>query len=74
MFSRVKDLKGVAVLLPFGRQKIYQRLSQEIRDELALLQDISHETASEWFTSVTGNEMELNQGGLGKIIESGSCM
>jgi ATP-dependent exoDNAse (exonuclease V) alpha subunit len=53
MLSRVKDLRGVAILCPFRQQKIYQRLSQEIRDELARLHDISHETSLKWHESVT---------------------
>ncbi|KAI0722568.1 hypothetical protein C8Q76DRAFT_793606 [Earliella scabrosa] len=44
MLSRVRNLDGLAILRPFPRQKIYQRLPQELREELGRLERLDHET------------------------------
>lgn len=44
MLSRVKTLDGIAVLRWFSPGKIYQRLAQDIRDELARIDDLDNLT------------------------------
>lgn len=48
MLSRVRSLKGLAILQPFAPKKLTGRLSQELRDELRRLDTINLET-SRWF-------------------------
>ena len=44
MLSRVKTMKGLAILRPFPDKKINQRLSQELRDELRRLDRLNEAT------------------------------
>lgn len=41
MLSRVKSIKGLGILRWFPAVKLYQRLSEELRDELKWVDDIS---------------------------------
>ena len=49
MLSRVRSLDGLTVLRPFRRQKIYQRLQQELREELERLEHLDHETKTRYY-------------------------
>ena len=44
MLSRVRSLSGLAILRPFTENKLNQRLSQELRDELRRLDCLDKET------------------------------
>ena len=50
MLSRVRNLDGLTVLRPFRRQKIYQRLQQELRDELQRLEHLDLETKTRYYS------------------------
>lgn len=45
MLSRVKRMDGLAILRHFPERKINDRLSQELREELARLEDLDRETS-----------------------------
>ena len=46
MLSRVRSMKGLAILRPFSDRKILQRLSQELREELTRLDCLAESTAA----------------------------
>lgn len=44
MLSRVRNISGLGILRPFRPTKVYQRLSQELREELARLEKLDSNT------------------------------
>ena len=44
MLSRVRSMSGLAILRPFAENKLTQRLSQEMRDELNRLERLAEQT------------------------------
>ena len=45
MLSRLRKMDGLGILRPFKPKKVYQRLSQELRDEFARLEELDKITA-----------------------------
>lgn len=50
MLSRVRNLSGLGILRPFRSLKVYQRLSQELREELTRLEILDSDTALRYHT------------------------
>lgn len=50
MLSRVRNLSGLGILRPFRSLKVYQRLSQELREELTRLETLDSDTTSRYHT------------------------
>ena len=50
MLSRVRSLSGLAILRPFNHDKLYARLSEELRAELARLETLNDETL-QWYNA-----------------------
>lgn len=48
MLSRVKTLKGLLILRWFPATKIYQRLPEELRQELSRLEQLADKTTKDW--------------------------
>ncbi|KAI0715421.1 hypothetical protein C8Q76DRAFT_603358, partial [Earliella scabrosa] len=48
MLSRVRNISGLGVLRPFRRRKVYQRMSQELRDELERLEALDRATRTRY--------------------------
>lgn len=48
MLSRVRNISGLGILRPFRPNKVYQRLSQELREELTRLETLDLDTASRY--------------------------
>lgn len=59
MLSRVKSLKGLAVLRWFPQDKLYGRLSQDLRNEFARLEVLNETTLNKYNTMVL-NKMLIN--------------
>ena len=50
MLSRVRSMHGLGILRPFKSKKIYQRLSQELRDEFRRLEELDQLTSTRYET------------------------
>ena len=48
MLSHVKTLKGLLILRWFPATKIYQRLPEELRQELSRLEQLADKTTNDW--------------------------
>ena len=51
MLSRVRSLKGLLVLRPFGASKICARLSAELRNELGRIENLARNTTARFESS-----------------------